>query len=108
MATLEINNIAVIDQPRWPAQNARSTPARMSFRLVWKATDDKIVYEDASKHFRVEGFRATAQLEARIYVPSMRFTWISDPLSTSHADFAMIGEEVNGRYYDQLAARTKP
>ena len=41
-----------------------------------------IVYEDASKHFRVEGFRAKAQLEARIYVPSMRFTWISDPLST--------------------------
>ena len=108
-AILEMKNVAVIDQPRWPALDARATPARMSFRLVWTATDEKIVYEDAAKHFRVEGFRATAQLEAHIEVPSLRFSWTSDPLSTSHADFAIIGEEVNGRYYDpQPGGQPKP
>ncbi len=99
-----MKNVAVIDQPRWPALDARATSARMSFRLVWKATDEKILYENAAKHFRVEGFRAIAQLEARIDVPSLRFSWTSDPLAASRADFAMIGEEVNGRYYDHACA----
>jgi hypothetical protein len=33
-------------------------------------------------------------------VPSIGFSWRSDPLSTSKSDFAIMGEEVNGRYYD--------
>src|SRR5439155_576660 len=48
----------------------------------------------------VQGTRATCQLEAQIGVPSIGFSWKSDPLSTSKADFAIMGEEVNGRYYD--------
>ena len=98
-ATLELNDLAVIDQPKWPAYDAPSTPARMSFRAVWKATDEKIVYHDPGKHFRVEGYRATVQIEARVEVPSLGFWWKSDPPSTSRAAFAIIGEEVNGKYY---------
>jgi hypothetical protein len=41
----------------------------------------------------------TTQLEARIEVPSIGYFWKSDALETSHADFAVIGEEMNGRYY---------
>jgi len=39
-------------------------------------------------------------LEAQVEVPSIGFSWKSDPLNTSKADVAIIGEEVNGRYYD--------
>jgi hypothetical protein len=39
-------------------------------------------------------------MEAEVEVPSIDFSWKSDPLNTSKSDFAIIGEEVNGRYYD--------
>ena len=98
-ATLQMKNVAVVDQPKWPALDAVGTPALMSFKLVWKATDEKIGHDDSQKQFRVDGYRAIAQLEARVEVPSTGFSWQSDPLETSHADFAIIGNEVNGRYY---------
>jgi hypothetical protein len=101
-ATLQMKNVAVVDQPKWPALDAVGTPALMSFKLVWKATDEKILYDDPQKQFRVEGYRATAQLEAQVKVPSIDFSWKSDPLSESHANFAIIGDEVNGRYYNAL------
>jgi hypothetical protein len=94
-----MKDVAVVDQPKWPALDAVGTPALMSFKLVWKATDDKIVHDDPQKQFRVDGHRATAQLEARVEVPSIGFSWQSDPLETSHSDFAILGDEVNGRYY---------
>jgi hypothetical protein len=42
-ATLEMENVAVVDQPKWPALDAVGTPAIMSFRMIWKATDEKII-----------------------------------------------------------------
>jgi hypothetical protein len=77
-----------------------SIPAALSFRLICKATDEKIAYDDPQKQFRVGAYRATAQLEAQVNVPSIGFSWKSDPLSTSKASFAIIGDEVNGRYYN--------
>ena len=102
-ATLEMENVAVVDQPRWPALDSVGTPATMNFKMVWTATDEKIVYDDPQKQFRVEGYRATAQLEAQVKVPSIDFSWKSDPLSESHVNFAIIGNEVNGRYYTPKA-----
>ncbi|MGO9376971.1 MAG: hypothetical protein ACLPN1_05860 [Dissulfurispiraceae bacterium] len=101
-ATLEMNDIAVVDQPRWPALDAVGMAAIMSFRLIWKATDEKIIYDDPQKQFRVEGYRATAQLDAQVKIPSIGYSWESDPLSESHANFAIIGDEVNGRYYTPM------
>ena len=101
-ATIEMKNIAVVDQPRWPALDAVGMPAIMSFKMVWKATDEKIIYDDPQKQFRVQGYRAVSQLEAQVEVPSIGFSWKSDPLSTSHANFAIIGDEVNGRYYNPV------
>jgi hypothetical protein len=98
--TLEMHSVAVVDQPRWPALNSIATPARMSFKIVWKSNGEPVRYEDSSKHFRFTGMRATCQLEAEVEVPSIGFSWKSDPLDTSRCDFAIIGEEVNGRYYD--------
>lgn len=97
-----MKNVPVVDQPKWPALDAMGMPAVMSFKMVWKATDEKIVYDDPQKQFRVEGYRATSQLEAQVSVPSIGFSWKSDPLETSKAHFAIIGDEVNGRYYNPM------
>ena len=72
----------------------------MSFRVVWKATDEKVLIDDKQKHFRFEGYRAMAQAEAMVEVPLLNFSWKSDPIETSRATFAIIGNEVNGKYYD--------
>jgi len=97
-----MENVAVVDQPKWPALDAVGTPATMSFKMIWKATNEKIIYDDSQKQFRVEGYRATARLEAQVKVPSIDFSWKSDPLSESQAKFAIIGDEVNGRYYNPM------
>jgi hypothetical protein len=98
--TLEMRNVPIVDQPHWPALDSVATPARMSFKMVWKSTGEPVKYEDASKHFRFTGVRASCQLEAEVEVPSLGFSWKSDPLATSKCDFAVLGEEVNGRYFD--------
>ena len=99
-AVLEIKGLAVTDQPKWPGHDAPARPAIMSFKVTWKATDEKINFEDKIKHFRFEGYRAQAQAEAQVEIPSLNFSWKSDPLATSKADFAVIGTEVNGKYFD--------
>ena len=94
-----MNDVAVIDQPRWPALDAVATPARMTFKMIWRSTGEAVVYESADKQFRFTGNRAVCQMEASVEVPSIDFSWKSDPLAKSSAAFAIIGEEVNGRYY---------
>ena len=98
--TLEMRDVAVVDQPRWPALDSEATPARMSFKMVWKADGPPVSYEDRARHFRFTGRKATCQMEAQVEVPSSGFSWKSDPLGSSRCDFAILGEEVNGRYYD--------
>jgi len=58
-------------------------------------------YDDPSKHFRFTGTRASCQLEAEVNVPAIGFSWKSDPLDSSRSEFAIMGEEINGRYYDR-------
>lgn len=98
-AELHLKGLEIIDQPAWPRFKAEATPARMDLRIVWKATDEKIRYDDPQRQFRVVGFKAISQLEASIEVPSIKFSWKSDPLETSKCNFAIIGDEVNGKYY---------
>jgi len=98
--TLEMQNVPVVDQPRWPALDSIATPARMTFKMVWKSTGEPVKYDDSSKRFRFTGTRASCQLEAEVEVPSICFSWKSDPLNSSKADVAIVGEDVNGRYYD--------
>jgi len=100
IAMLQMTDAPIIDQPRWPAMDAAATPAFMDFKLVLKATDEPVKYEDPSRQYRFEGFKATAQLEATIRVPSIGFTFKTDPLEASKSDFAVMGSEVNGKYYE--------
>jgi hypothetical protein len=97
--TLEMKNVPVVDQPRWPALDSIATPARMTFKMVWKSTGEPVLYENGARQFRFKGTRAQCQLEAQVEVPSIGYSWKSDPLAASQADFAVIGEEMNGRYY---------
>jgi len=98
-ATLDIRNVPVIDQPKWPEPNAPVTPARLSLRVQWKATSESADTDGSSKMFRFRGFRAIVKMEASVEVPSLGFRWKSDPMESSEAKFGIIGEEVNGRYY---------
>jgi hypothetical protein len=97
--TLEMRNVPVVDQPRWPALDSIATPARMTFKMAWKSTGEPVTYDNPSRQFRFVGTRASCQMEAEIEVPSIAFSWKSDPLNTSKCDFAIMGEEANGRYY---------
>jgi hypothetical protein len=97
--TLEMTDVPVIDQPRWPALDSIATPARMTFRMVWRSTGEPVRYENPSEQFRFTGTRAECQLEAEVRVPSIGFSWKSDPIGTSRASFAVMGDEVNGKYY---------
>ena len=65
-----------------------------------KAIDEPVKYEDPTRQYRFDGFRAGAQLQATIRVPSVDFTFKTDPMETSKCDFAVMGNEVNGKYYD--------
>jgi hypothetical protein len=95
-----MTNVAIIDQPRWPAIDAQTTPASMDFKLVLKATNEPIKYEDPARQYRFEGVKASAQLEATMRVPSIDFTFKTDPLESSSCDFAVMGSEANGKYYE--------
>jgi hypothetical protein len=94
-----MKDIPIIDQPRWPAIDAESTPAFLEFKLVFKSTEEPVKYEDSSRQYRFEGFKAMAQLEASVRVPSIDFTFTTDPLESSICDFAVMGTEANGKYY---------
>jgi len=99
VATLQMTNVPIINQPRWPAMDAESTPAFLGFKLIFRTGDEAVLYEDPMRQYRFRGFKAVAQLEAEVRVPSIDFTFKTDPLETSKADFAVIGTEVNGKYY---------
>ena len=98
-ATLDLRNVPVIDQPKWPEPNASVTPARLNLRVQWKATSESADKDDSSKRFKFKGFRAIVKMEASVEVPSSGFRWKSDSMESSEAKFGIIGEEVNGRYY---------
>jgi hypothetical protein len=42
-----------------------------------------------------------------VRVLSGDFTFKTDPLETSKCDFAVMGNEVNGRYYETLTAEAQ-
>ncbi len=99
-AELRLSGVAVVDQPRWPAPDADARPATVDLTITGKATDEPYEIDDPSRQLRFRGFKATSQMSARIAVPSIGFTWRSDPIETSKAGFAILGEEWNGKYYE--------
>lgn len=101
-----MKDVPVFDQPKWPAHGAAATPAIMTFKMIFEATDRPVTYEDKARRFRVTGYLANCRMQAQVEVPSARLTWKSAPIEQCRpADFAVIGEEVNGRYYDETIGK---
>jgi hypothetical protein len=100
-ATLQMRRVPIIDQPKWPAMDAAVKAAFLSFKMVWKATEDPASTDDPAKMFRFTGHKAIVQMEASVEVPGIGFSWKSDPLENSKCNFALMGDEVNGRYYSK-------
>ena len=96
-----MTDVPIIDQPRWPAMDAETTPAFLDFKFVFKANDEPVKYEAPARQYLFEGFKAEAQLEATVRVPSIDFVFKTDSLETSKCDFAVMGSEVNGKYYEE-------
>jgi len=67
---------------------------------VFNSIDEPVKYEDPKRQYRLQGFKATARLQAAVRVPSIEFTFKTDPLEASTCDFAVMGAEVNGKYYE--------
>ena len=57
--------------------------AFMDFKLVFKAVDEPVQYEDPGRQYRFQGVRAAAQLGATIRVPSIGFTFTTDRLNAT-------------------------
>jgi hypothetical protein len=71
----------------------------MTFKMVWKSTGELVIFDDAAKQFRFTGTRASCPIAGQGGGAFDWFSWESDALETSRADFAVMGEEMNGRYY---------
>jgi hypothetical protein len=65
------------------AQNSSPVPVRMT---TWFSRSSPI--------------KADARLEAAYRVPSIGFSLKTDPLESSSCEFALMGDEVNGKYYE--------
>ena len=100
-ATLAMQDVVVVDQPKWPAHDTPTYPARISFRMEWAASTTPVTVADPQKQFRFQGWEASARLEAQVEVPALGFSWRSDPLTASSASFGIIGDEANGRYFQE-------
>jgi hypothetical protein len=97
--TLQMKDVEVANQPLWPEFHAAMRPAKLSFRLVLTATKEKITWDVAGRQFRFDGHKAKAQLEASVEAPSLKYSWKSEALEKSTADFAILGQEANGKFY---------
>jgi hypothetical protein len=80
--SLQMRDVPVVDQPRWPALDSIATPARMTFKMVWKSTGEPVQYENPAQQFLFIGTRAECHLEASVTVPSIGFSW--NPIRSKH------------------------
>ena len=49
-----MRDVPVINPPTWPALHRATTPARMSFKMTFEATDTAVLYGDEAKRLRVK------------------------------------------------------
>jgi len=69
-------------KPKWPALAAVATPAIMTFKMIFEATDRAVTYEDKAKHFRVTGLSGNLPDAAQIEVPTANSHGSSEPIGS--------------------------
>lgn len=99
-ATIDVQKVFVVDQPAFPDRVPTTPGTLLTMRVTWKATAERVRLNDPHKQFAVDAHRAEAHVAFSVEVPGVGFTWRSDPIETSSASFAIVGHEMNGRYYE--------
>jgi hypothetical protein len=86
--------------------HGESTPTTLSFKIEWGgAITDRRSVKDAANGFAGEFVFNSATMEWSANEPARPSKWggpamyVSDPASTSHSDFAMVGHERNGVFF---------
>jgi hypothetical protein len=78
--------------------DGNSIPATVTYNLRWARHGTPITVDDGV-HFHVKGRQTTATIEWSAREKGFRFH--SDPPSTTHTNFALVGEERNGVFYSK-------
>jgi hypothetical protein len=73
-------------------------PATVTYNVRWARHGTPITVDDGV-HFHVKGRQTTATIEWSAREKGFRFH--SDPRSTTHTNFALVGEERNGVFYSK-------
>lgn len=100
-ATLDMNNLECIDEPKWPNKQGPASPATISYHLEWTANGAQYPFSSAAKNFSVLAYPAQVRASFKVTVPSADFSWTSDPMETSTSTDGLVGSEVNGTFYQQ-------
>lgn len=74
-----------------------SKPATLSFNVLWHGGGPRMRQRNAEQGFEGVFRSGTASMEWSASVGHVRLR--SDPMSTSHSEFAEVGAERNGRYF---------
>ena len=83
-------------------QDGASEPARVSFHLRWHGVKQRVRVRDTSNDFAGRFIEDTAEIGWSAREAGFRF--VSDPARTSTTEFALIGQESNGRFFPNTDA----
>jgi hypothetical protein len=97
-ASYSVRNLQIADYGSFDNSfsGATGVPARVSFEVHWSG-GDRVNILDEDNAFAAHFFRGQAYMAWTAVVGDYKFH--SDPIETSHSDFAEIGRLKNGVYF---------
>lgn len=97
-ATYSVRNLQIADYGSFDNSfsGAAGVPARVSFDVHWSG-GEPVDIEDEDNAFAARFFRGQAYMAWSAVVGDYKFQ--SDPIETSHSDFAETGRMRNGVYF---------
>ena len=97
-ASYAVRNLQIADYGSFDNSfsGATGVPARVSFEVHWSG-GDRVNILDEDNAFAAQFFRGQAYMAWTAVVGDYQFQ--SDPIETSHSDFAEIGRMKNGVYF---------
>jgi hypothetical protein len=101
---MDITNVEVQDYHTIvnALQDGASVPASVSFHIRWHGVKQRVRIRDTSNDFAGRFIEDTATIAWSAREAGFRF--VSDPASTSTTEFALIGQERNGRFFPNTDA----
>jgi hypothetical protein len=99
LVSIQIRNLAVIDEPLAPLPGPGPFDARISLKLTWVREGFPVGWTDPMAQFHLRSAPARASLEFQASTPSMGFHFTSAPAAESETIFAIIGTEQNGVFF---------